>query len=163
MISVSLSGVRGDIHNLVYNSVDILWTLFYNVRQNKVKRRTMTISLTEEEEIKLHHQIGDLGVTQMTDPEVAACLNYTLEEFQEILESYPDLFRKLCLGRHKGLAMLRASLWDKVVTQKNLEAMKYLAAEYLNMGIVQQGGNVFEQRVNLSPEKLKKIHDLLTE
>jgi hypothetical protein len=143
--------------------VDILCILFYNPRQDQEESRMMSFSLTDDEEIKLHHQIGDLAVTQMTDEEVASCLNYTPEEFQEILGSYPDLARKLSLGRQKGLAMLRSSLWEKVITQKSFEAMKYLAAEYLNMGVVQQGGNVFEQRVNVSPEKLKKIHDLLTE
>jgi hypothetical protein len=94
----------------------------------------MSIVLSEKEEIKICHEIEGLAISQMTDVEIAHELNYTLEEFKEILAAYPEWQRKIEFGRTKGIARLKDRLWEKALHHRSMDALKYLAYEYLGMG-----------------------------
>lgn len=118
----------------------------------------MNTDLTTNEELKLLRLVEGYGMKQLETKEIAAQLGYSEAEFAEILETRPKVKRILDLARIKGLGRIREELWDKAF--KHYDALKYIAAEYLKLG-VPNNTEPFEKRFKVSIEKMKKIHDIL--
>jgi hypothetical protein len=121
----------------------------------------MTQLLSDSERNLLEEQLEHIASSQMTDSELAAFFGYSYSRFQEILNAYPEFAEKKEQGKILGQANLRATLWNKGMELQNIEALKLLAAEYLHLG--KEKGDVKAERLNVGPEKLRKIHDILTD
>ena len=118
------------------------------------------ISLKDSEYKHLAANLDNAASTQMLDRELASFFRYHEEDFQKILEAYPEFRAQIKRGRIRGQADLRVQLWNKAIGEKSLEALKYLAAEYLNIGQEKKEDPL--EALEVSAETLKKIHDLLT-
>lgn len=89
--------------------------------------------LSEHKRQDLLWQIASYGDAQVTNAGIAALANITLKEFELVLKKDPEVKRELERARERGLAVLRNTLWDKAVREKNLNAIQFLAHHYLGM------------------------------
>jgi hypothetical protein len=114
--------------------------------------------LSEHKRQDLLWQIASYGDAQVTNAGIAALANITLKEFESILKKDPEVKRELDRSRERGLAVLRNTLWEKAIREKNLVAIQFLAHHYLGMSkevIKPSEKNAFTGE--LSTEKLQQM------
>lgn len=106
--------------------------------------------LNEQDYHDFKLRIPFLAKTQRNDEYIAADLNYTLEEFQEILKEYSEFKRLIQLGRANGKGQIVETLYNKAVVDKNLDALKFMAQEFMGLGEKARAMNAVRQSASLN-------------
>lgn len=96
---------------------------------------------------------------QLTDEQLGAQCKYDPATWQKLLKSTPDLRNEVDKYRLQGLGDLQAKLWEKATVEKNWDALKFMAFEYLPLKNVNRTDSPFT--FALSDDQMKQMKKIL--